>query len=200
MKDTLTSANHRDFRQRYEGTFGFFSPDGRSPLLVQLDTVEPSRVNFKDKRGTSYHANVDSGIPFEFIQVQRRVVNFADDDVIYISRKPARMWRRGLCADNTSITNLKTMRRAALNFATVESAYQNNITYESAVIEFLAGNRKNVAVDDKFSIIGGALYLYDTVIGSYADKTVKVSHIFKQEFSDLVRRKVLPITVEIINE
>lgn len=201
MKDSLTSNNYRDFRQRYEGVFGFFSPEGKKPLLVCLFSVEESKVNFIDVLGVSYHVNVDSGIPFDFLPVERKVVNIANDDILYACRKPARQWQRGVCSANTSITSLCfSNRRLGFGFNLVAAVWDTTVPYTKAIDEFLTGVRKNVALDSRFSIIGEKVYLYNTSIGSYANNTLQIIPLFKQEVSDTVFRNNLKFKVEVINE
>jgi len=201
MKDSLTSSNYRDFRQRYEGVFGFFSPEGKKPLLVCLLSVEETKVNFMDVLGVSYHVNVNSGIPFDFLPIERKVVNIANDDILYACRKPARQWQRGVCAANTSIVSLCVPnRRLGVMFNLVAAVWNTSVPYAIAIQEFLAGMRKNVALDNRFSIIGERVYLYNTPIGSYESATLKVISLFKQEISDTIVRNNLKFKVEVINE
>jgi hypothetical protein len=200
MKDSLTSNNYRDFRQRYEGVFGFFSPEGKKPLLVQLSSVEETKVNFIDVLGVNYHVNVNSGIPFDFLPIERKVVNIIGDDILYACRKPARQWQRGVCSANTSITSLCVpTRRIGFGFNLVSAVWDTPVPYSTAIEEFSYGVRKNVALDSRFSIIGDKVHLYNTPIGSYVSGTLQIIPLFKQEVSDTVFRNNLKFKVEVTN-
>ena len=202
MKDSLTSSNYHDFRQRYQNTYGNFVPEGKPPLMVMLQTVEETRVHFMDARGTAYHVNADSGIPFEFYPVDRRVANSSKGAVLYSCRRPARQWSRGVCEGNTTITNLVANRSVGISFDSLEVLYHPNKNYVAALQDYIDGKREGVAIDDKFCIIREVVQLYDKPIGM-VDRTnlftAKIHPMFKQEFSDTVKRGNLPIAVEVHN-
>lgn len=202
MKDSLTSSNYRDFRQRYEGTYGNFAPEGKPPLMVMLQSVEESRVNFVDSKGAKYHVNADAGIPFEFYPVDRRLANTAKGTVLYSSRRPARQWSRGVCDQNTTIMNLISQRGVNVSFDTLEVLYHPNKNYNAVLQDYINGAREGVAIDDKFCIIREVVQLYDKPIG-VVDRTnvftAKIHPMFKQEFTDTVKRGNLPIVVETYN-
>lgn len=200
MKDTLTTANYRDFKQRYEGTYGRYAPDDKESMLVLISSIDGSQVNFSDHRGVRYHAVVDSGIPFEFVPVERKVVNTSSRDVLFASRRPARQWRRGICSDNTTITSLVSKRNTSINFKNIDAIFNTEVDVKEAFKLLSTGKLANIALDDKFSVIGGTVNLYDRPIGVYKDKMAQIHPLFKQEFTDMVTRNSFEIKVETYNE
>lgn len=196
MKDSLTSQNYRDFRQRYENTFGNFCTKEGKTLMVMLTSVGEDRVTFKDSRGVEYYAYVDSGVPFEFYPVERRLAN-NKDSVIFSSRKPARMWQRGVCSSNTEIKDVVTGKQLAVNFFNLKTLYNPIVDYQKAYTEYVEGNRMAAALSDKFYVSKDGAYLYNMRIGDFENGTAKIVPLFKQEFGDLITRNNFPIKVEV---
>lgn len=199
MLDTLTSQNRADFRQRYLGTYGYLIRDSKK-ILVRIEQVEEDYVEFIDEKGNPYHVNCDSGIPFEFIPVDRRLVNLPKY-TIYACRRPARMWRRGVCSENTTIVNVETKRHLTVGFQTVGPVYQpENQDYIGAFNSYLNGERKSAAISDRFCVLDGKVFLYDIPIGFITDSKARIHPMFKQEVSDICTRNKLPIKVEVYHE
>jgi hypothetical protein len=198
MKDSLTRNNAGDFRQRYEGTYGMYSHNVKEPLLVMLTSVNAARCLFQDKRGVEYRVNSDTGIPFEFLPVERRVANYKDT-VLYGTRRPQRQWQRGVCDGNTTITDLSYMGQLPVSFDTIEALYQSPKNYDEELTAFKKERRKLVAISDKFVLTGTTLMIYDRPIGLYEKGTVKVDKLFLQEVKDVNVRNKLGLTVEVLN-
>ena len=102
MIDNLTSANHQDFRARYENTFGYLLYNDQK-FLVHLDKISSRRAHFITKDGREGNVVVDSNLKFEFIQVQRGVYTTDKDELFFLKRVPARQWKRGIATTNTEI-------------------------------------------------------------------------------------------------
>lgn len=188
MKDTLTSLNHRDFNQRYSGTYGHLLQPGKSPLLVQMTNADSSQANFIDETKSNYLCRVDSGIIFEFLPLNRRVVPTPEDGVLFITRKPARMWKRGVCPDNTYISELKSGKQQKIDFKILTVAY-GNANYKESVSMFNRSMRTTCCLDDKFSLVSGKVYIYNHEIGKYNNGEITINDsLFKQELMDTIAR------------
>lgn len=199
MKDTLTNSNAGDFRQRYQGTYGWFNHNVEKPLLVQLTDVNASRCIFVDKRGVDYRVNSDTGIPFEFFPLDRRVANYKDT-VLYSTRKPERQWHRGACDANTAIVDLNTGKAVPVDFDTIEALYSPPVNFAEFAEEFKAGKRKAAAISDKFVLRGKFVYIFDRPIGLVNGMKVTVNKLFLQELKDVNHRNKLGLTVEVMND
>lgn len=208
MIDSLTRQNAGDFRQRYNGTFGYYTinegPRKGNKILVRLTDVNDSQVTFIDSRGSEYYVYADSGIPFEFLPLEKRVANTAKGNVIYGCRVPARQWSRGVSERNTSIINLQSRMAVSVNFVNLEALYSAEDNYPTAFSEFVKGSRKGAALDKKFSIIKNPdetinVKLFNSDIGVFSDGVAKIIPLFKQEFSDMVSRSKFDIKVEVLN-
>lgn len=195
MKDTLTSQNFQDFRQRYRGTFGLYSPSEDRKILVRLTEVDSDQVIFEDARGGSYNVRANSGIPFDFFSVERQLYN-NNGAVLYVHRKPARQWQRGISDANTTITNLVTGSNVSVNFLNIQSLFDASSKYRTAVEQLVAGKVKNAALSKRFAVVEGKLYMFDTPIGRYENGVATVEELYSQEFTDLVKRNNYEITIK----
>ncbi len=195
MKDTLTSQNSGDFRQRYRGTYGLFAVENKPKILVRLIEVDNERVTFEDARGGSYHVNADSGIPFEFFAVERQLFNTVDG-ILYSRRKPARQWSRGVSSANTTITNLNIGRDVSVNFKNIEGLFNSAQNYNPFVESLLKGNSQWAAFNKRFAALNGSLMMFDQKIGTFEGNVATVDPLYTQEFSDMVKRNKWEITVK----
>jgi hypothetical protein len=197
MRDSLTSANHRDFGARYAGTYGWLvKPTGN--MFVYLEDVENLRIHFKvfgsDHR---YHAKIDAGVEFEFVPVDHGWFNTDDEDESYLlERVPARQWKRGIAQTNTIWYSLKeptysnTIRFDILNqIFTSKAGYRRSITWGTAL-------SKHFAIDK-----WGIMWFYREKIGVYnkAENLISLNtDLVRQELVDLLRRRgESHITVEV---
>ena len=196
MKEEFNSAYWSDFRQRYQGTYGWWETDKKERLLVYLREVGEERVIFQNKDGFKFTAIADQGNSFTFLPVVRGCFNYLDDGVVVTRRRPARMWKRGVCEENTDIISLATGKTLGVNFQTLEGIFGDKTN--TALARFKQTLTGNAAIDNVFSVVGNKLFLYENQIGSYANREFTLtSDLFQQEVNDLVNRHHLPIIVSV---
>jgi hypothetical protein len=200
MKDTLTSRNHVDFRQRYQGTFGFLLVDEKK-LLVNIVEVGEKQVVFVDKNKTEYYAYRDGGSIFEFIQVQRGWFNTLKG-VYYLARIPARQWHRGICANNTTIHLLSEdkMRNLPINIHNLATVFETPLETNAAFNQFVDKEQTAFALTKHFAMDRKHLYFDDRTVGDIQTGNATVAlglktDIIRQELGDAIRRSALPITL-----
>jgi hypothetical protein len=197
--EEFRSYNSRDFRQRYLSSFGFFTTESGKRVLVRMESVEDQRVSFKDKDGVNYVAHADVGVVFEFIPVSKRLY-MKGKDLVFIRRRPARQWSRGINQANTQVTVLGR-GEVGVDFAYVDASLSPPLINIKAEVERL--ERKEtyaLALSDMFGVVGQDLYVYGENIGVWsADRREIVldEPVFRQEILDLLARneinyKVLP--------
>lgn len=111
MFEKFTSSESNDFRQRYMGTYGFFTRKGNR-TLTKLTSItadgSASTVEFEDKDKLKYLLKADSkeeGLGFEFLPPKSAYYNTTDGVPLLVTRIPARQYLRGLCDKNTEIRN-----------------------------------------------------------------------------------------------
>jgi hypothetical protein len=196
MKDTLTSLNHQDFKARYVNTFGWLLKDDGTRELVHVENSNEDRVYFNAGGGKSYHANVDAGVHFEFIPVNRGWFNATDGNVYYLQRQPARQWKRGICDSNTamwSITNMNAPLKVTLaKLQTIFVEGWNNWQIKNI-------SQIPYAISRAFAISPTQLvYFYNQPVGTYSNGVISLDDTsIYQELSDTIRRRYLGIKVEI---
>lgn len=184
MIDTPTSHNISDFKQRYHGVFGWLHPN-KHP--VYISSVNSRQVVFTDAEGAEFYAAVNGGAQFEFAPVVRGWYA-TPTNMYYMTRVPARQWKRGIAEENTHI---------ALP-SSVDYTFHGD-QWKKAVFDVL-GNTEYTGTNvmsRHFARVDKSLYLYNRVIGNFINdsKVALDNDMFRQEFSDMVRRKNLGIEV-----
>lgn len=200
MKDTYTSHNARDFRQRYVGTFGRYKRSDGTYITVSIDEISDQEVYFKDPNGVSLSARVDAGVEFEFYPLERRLTDY-NGQVIYSARRPERQWSRGVCDGNTLIVNLsKSTAAIRVDHKIVDAIYNSEQNYRQTYADFLKGARSSFLLSSRFAVVGSRLYLYNKSFGTYSDKTITVDPLFAQEVKDALARSGITDVKLVISE
>jgi hypothetical protein len=199
MLDSLTRNNAGDFLRRYQNTFGYYPlKDRAEKLLVKIDKVTDTTVNFRDKDGYKYSAVADNNVQFEFIQVNKGWYNQANSKPVFFSRVPARQWQRGISPQNTvcyTFADSGVLTKSHVDYDTVE-CIQN--AYKPFIDAYFRGEISSVALN-KFFAIGPEknLYMFDLLAGEIVEDKIKVKlPLFRQEIIDCVRRLNLNLIVE----
>lgn len=199
MREEYQSRSSRDFRQRYEGTYGMFThPETKKKTLVYLTSVRDETLTFQDKAATQFTAKADVGVEFEFIPVSKKIFK-QGKDLLFIRRRPQRQFQRGLSNGNASITNLLTGRELDFSFARVEALYSAEIPDVHKQLKELAAGETSCAIfSDMFGITGNTLWLYNIRIGTFeGGRAVLNDATFRQELVDCFMSHSLPYSVEI---
>lgn len=193
MIDTLRSDNAGDFSQRYVDTYGWLFLNGKKTLVYIVDCSR-SRASFTLGASPTFHVNVDSGLEFEFIQVDRGWFNATDGKLYFLQRHPARQFKRGISESNTQLRDSRLVP-LSVTYQILSSIFDPTFDY---------WNKKDLdgtgALSKHFAVINGTIMFYTESIGKYADGTVTMSStLFQQEFQDLLRRKNIDVKV-VVND
>lgn len=191
MRDTCSRSSIRDFRQRYQGTIGSFIKDDGSKMFVWITEVTDRQVEFQDTGGNTYTAVHDNGVTFEFTQVPLGWFN-SSKGPLFVCRKPARQYQRGISSGNTYIMLGGSWRGIGVNLETIADIYTYSEKYSPTMVAW--------ALSKHFAYYGTRFYFYDTDIGAIDPKTnvIKLkTNLYVQEVSDCVKRTGLPFTVEV---
>lgn len=192
MLDTFNSSNHRDFGPRYANTFGWLVDEkSGTKKLIQITEVQTDRVFFKTNTSQVYHANLDSSVVFEFIQVKQGWFNSTDGESYLLSRSPARQWKRGISNSNTTVQRLRDSCGLDVSYKLLDQLKWEEDGY----------NQAEGAISKHFAICpAGSFYFYSQIIGKVKEKTITLyTRLVHQELTDLIRRKNLSFEV-VVNE
>jgi hypothetical protein len=199
MLATLTTVNAGDFKQRYQGVFGYLLVESKR-TLVYIHQVSGTKVTFRDKDGTEYFAMANAPVTFEFQPVMRGMVN-TPEGVHLLVRVPARQYKRGICTENTrayTMNNNGTWRMATFDFnEVVFNVLSSTISYKEAADLWFNKKIKAVALSPRFGITPrNEVLFHDIVIGTVTDDTILLKKtIVFQELSDLINRNNYPLKV-----
>lgn len=206
MIASLTGANANDFKQRYQGVIGWLRHKELPPRAVYVHHVSSTKVTFRDEQDNEFYSNVDSGVEFEFIPTQRAWYN-TKDGLYYVQRIPARMWKRGICTENTMFRmgDKRGMIPLPLGADWRQVAFSvmsRCLSNEEAIAAFLARKTETVALNKVFAVLGESLFFFDLHVGKVVkDKNLlRLNQSFsmlEQELRDTIKRNNYPFTVEI---
>jgi len=195
MLETFPYGGRRDSRQRYSGSYGFFTTETKNKLLMYIREVNEDHVTFLNERGIEFTAYADMGTQFEFIPISKRLFQL-EGQIYYIARRPARQWQRGIASGNVVLQCLTTDFGArTIGFPTVMASLESVIPpkMEELLNYTDAGS---LLLNKMFCIVRGKLFLYNNEVGFYKDKTFVVQPLFKQEVADFCKRQGYSVSLQ----
>lgn len=171
-----------DFRQRFEGTYGYYvNPKNDENILVRLDRVREDRVSFVDRHGISYYALADQGVVFKFIPVAKKLFVY-NTRLTCAFRRPQRQYKRGVCSQNTIFMDVLNGSEVQVSFGALE--------------EYSNASPSDKLLSQQFGISGGYLFLYSKPIGSVRGNKITLEFpCFKQELLDTIHHNKLNYTL-----
>ena len=214
MFEKFTSQDAADFRQRYQGTYGFFK-QGDKKILVRLERINSERgqksVEFVDKDSTKYMLYADSDDPsigFEFLPPKIAYHNTKGRGTYLLKRIPHRQYLRGICDRNTAIaTVLGSMVPVDFTFLGLlfgEKASVNEAFYEALTNK--GKKERSFALSSQFAISldKGMIYCLGRSIGNVSIPTqpetkliIKLDdfELWTTEINDAARRADIKVEV-----
>lgn len=192
MFEKFTQANARDFRQRYEGTYGFFRKEDKSRVLTRLDSISDSVCIFSDARGVEFRLNADAekDIGFEFLPPKSCWYNSSDGNVYLVSRAAARQFQRGISPKNTVIYKLvnNTIMPMRIDFANLEAVYSKAVAPAASVERLNKGNP--FAISKQFALSKQLVFLYETPVGTFTNDAERNHFVIKLDEPALWRTEI----------
>ncbi len=208
MYDTLTSKNYEDFRQRYQGSYGWLSVEGQPERIVYISKVSASKVMFNTITDRDFFAFVDQDVRFKFLPIRRGWYKGHTNRPVLLTRIPARQYCRGISAANTTCSTMSFDNRllpCALSGELLEAIFndaQQTIKYsrtEPCVLNkfFSFGSLR---ANPETGVSSRPVFFLEAKVATQTNNVVEFAkgwqHI-KQEFSDSVRRAVLFNDIEV---
>lgn len=175
----FTSANYQDIRKYYEGTYVKFTEFG--DRLFYITDITTQQVNGIDDTDTPFILYLDNHHPYivNYLLPHKAVFQWKDS-VYLLQRVPARQYKRGLCAENTMITNVATGQAVEIGFAALK-AFVTKPTYASfsAAINTKVKTRA-VALTNRMTYLRTGAILMDSIrIATYDFESKKITMIRK---------------------
>lgn len=206
MKDSLTSINREDFRQRYRGSFGFLHTETQDRRLVYIKDIASGQVIFNTStRGMDYYANQDAGVVFEFLPVTRSWYDLGDKPGL-LFRVPARQYCRGISKSNTALhtvpEDIAILQPTSLTLEVLARVFSvdafEHAPRESKLQALMNKERYFFVISRAFCIAHGRLFFFAEHAGDYADGVITLANpVVRQELIDAVKRNNLPFTVKV---
>ena len=206
MFEKFISADAPDFRQRYQGTYGYFTHKGKR-TLCRLDKIstEGSRsfVEFSDRDGLKYLLHPDSeddSTGFEFLPPKSSYFNTKEGIPLLVNRVPARQYLRGICDRNTAIYNMRN-KMQPVDFSTLVKLFEESVSIKDALAVAMKSEdgAAGVALNQAFALCIGTSIVkcFNQQIGVFDHKeglfTVALDspELWGQEITDAFRRAKL---------
>lgn len=193
MLDKPTSQNHQDFRQRYNGTFGWILlPEGKK--FVKISGVDSEYTNFVDNKGLAYHVVTDGEKYFEFLPCNRGWYISATGNAYYATRVPARQWHRGMSEHNTAlygINEAENLVKKSMSMAVMHSIFGG----EKMAYGF-DRYRENNPLSRHFCLSKSHVWFFNQPIGTHEEGKIKLwNNMVYQELLDQINRNKYPLEV-----
>lgn len=174
MFEKFTRQDAGDFRQRYQGTYGYFRR-GTKKTLVRLDKVDIDNnvVIFVDIDGLTYDIQADASddsIGFDFLPPKMAYHNTPAGTYL-LRRVPQRQFSRGLSERNITIKTLNG-QAVEVNFHSLRDVFERPLQILQAFHRALAlktGVReRSFAISPQFgiSLDHNALFCFNDHIGN----------------------------------
>ena len=186
----------RDFRQRYEGVYGFYPKSNGEDVLVYVSSVDDRVMKFTDAKGAAYTAHADQGVTFKFIPLNRKLFIY-NKELILANRVPARQWQRGICQGNTRMQYVSMMfSDLPISFSTVEAYLAaDKDLYKEFATKLLTSY--SGVLSPFIGWTNGDLYVTNQKIGSIRSDHVEVTNeFFIQEIRDCFRDLEIQVPIK----
>lgn len=212
MFEKFVQIEAANFKQRYQGTYGFFKK-GDNKVLVRLEAIRTgdsrAQVDFIDKDSNAYHLYSDSEddtIGFEFLPPKSQYHNTTTGTFL-VKRIPARQYQRGICERNTGIRTVNG-RAVIVTFESLLSLYNDKVDhlwkFEQVTAPEYKGDERTFAISSQFAISldKECLYCLGTEIGMarmrYNKLTIKLNDpsLWFTEITDCLTRTGIKGTVQ----
>jgi hypothetical protein len=196
MFEKFMSENAADFRQRYEGTYGFYRGEDGKKLLAKLVSIRDT-VSFLDSRGMAYslRPNETDNIGFEFLPPKSGYHN-TPKGTLLVTRVPARQFQRGISGKNVTITLLSEVGLSAVrvDFPMLEAIFLTPLGKEEAFKTFKDGGMA-CSISKQLALLKtkgeNYVFLYENSIGNFKFDAARNHFSFKLTEPNLWRTEIV---------
>lgn len=186
----FTSSNWQDIRKYYEGTYVKFTEFG--DRLFYISQVRPDGISGMDDEQTAFEMYLSDAAPYTVNFTLPHKATFQWKDSVYLlQRIPARQYRRGLCSDNTMITNVATGTSVDVGFQSLK-AFVSKPSYSSFSNAFNTKVKtKAIALSPRMSYLrSGSILIDNKKIAVFSYETKKISMIHRIFLPEIMQHMV----------
>lgn len=179
----FNKANFEDIKKYYEKTWVKF-PRLEGDTLWHIDRVTSDMIEVTSDAGEEALFSLSKDYPVDFVLPGKAVYQFGQN-AAYLSRIPARMWKKGMSANNTQFKVLTGTAWKPLKFdINVIKAFVNKPDYMdpySAVNSFQKSALDSAAINPRISMNQvGSIFLDEVMIAKldFAKDTLTTREIY----------------------
>ena len=184
------SSNHEEISRYYKGTFIKLREFGDQ--LFAITGVNSESVTGQMPDGNDFILHLSDEVPYEVDYLLPHKSFFQNGkNAVLLQRVPARQYRRGVCSDNTRMTELSNTgntRNLSVNFATLQ-AYVQKSTFPSMADAIANKKRwKSVALSKRVAYVSDMMTFFvdlRPVARWDTDKVVMLNKLFTDELTKL---------------
>lgn len=193
MKESYTRANAGDFNQRYRHCFGFYCGE-KENKLIYIDRCETDRVLFQTEDGSTWYANIDKGVMFDFEPLKTGFTISNKNTLLYVTRTPQRQWHRGISDSNHTVRYLasKNWMQAPLTWSIITQLFDKKDIL-SSIQDFIYSSGKIPAVlSPNFAMSNERVWFKMEEVGTVEKNVIGLNPVWglvKQELSDALMRQ-----------
>ena len=183
-------SNWRDIQKYYENTYVKFSEFGDKLFYIQH--VGPEKVSGTDDENTTFELYLSDAVPYtvNYLLPHKAVFQWKDS-VFLLQRIPARQYRRGLCSDNTMITNIATGKGMDITFNSLK-AFVSKPNYSSFSNAFnTKAKTKAIALSPRMSFLrSGEILIDNKKIAQFDYTSKKILLLYKIFLPEIMQHMV----------
>lgn len=194
--------NTDDIIKYFKGTYVKFKEEDDKIFYVKHVTPTSIIVSDSKNEEAMIDLSIDGGYTIDYV-IPKKTAFQVGENAMFLSRVPARMWRKGMDNKNTQfhiLNNASTWSPVTFDIHTIE-AFVNKpcyFTFTDALRHFTEGVALNsAALTPRISISRNGCVFIDTVLVgkySFAKKELSCKAIFKEELSSVFSCKVRTVS------
>lgn len=183
MFEKFLADNAGDFRQRYEGTYGYYTDKKKgTKLLTLLSMVDlnssPRRVHFEDCQGVKFYINADAeeDIGWSFLPPKSNFYN-TKRGVFYVQRVAARQFQRGVTSRNTKIWQVTAegFSEKKVGFSTLLPIYEEQTSTIGQAKKWQNKEEDVMALSPNFCLYNGRVTINVEPVGTYNEGRTEIT-------------------------
>jgi hypothetical protein len=203
MIEVVTRERSPEMAARYQGTYGFLKNGAGKKILVNIINVDARFTTVQDSKGNDYTLASDTGCELEFTQVPSQWFQPDPKHIAYVTRRPERQYKRGICDNNTSMYIPNKSGSALLFTETTPDRIEALFGPVEENDSFRTHTPHNCGLWSKFfAWVEEYVYAKDMLIGTVDHKAGEVTlhdDLFLQEVRDAIARSNAVYSVKVKN-